>query len=105
MVDKMSDEKTKTVKLLKALGDETRLNIVRCLLDGEKCACKLVPAAGKSQPTVSRHLKILEEAGVLESRRVGVNIWYGIKSSEARKILKMLGVRKAGVKVPQTACH
>lgn len=101
----MPDE-TGKVKLLKALGDETRLNIVRCLLGGEKCACRLVPAAGKAQPTVSRHLKILEEAGVLESRRVGVNIWYKIKSGEAKRILKVLGVRKAGVKKgPQTACH
>ncbi len=90
----MPSEKAKQqVKLLKALGDGTRLNIVRCLLDGEKCACKVVPAAGKAQPTVSRHLKILEEAGVLESRRVGVNIWYKIKSKEAGKILKVLGVR------------
>ncbi len=87
----MPSEKAKQqVKLLKALGDETRLDIVRCLLDGEKCACKVVPAAGKAQPTVSRHLKILEEAGVLESRRVGVNIWYKIKSNEARKILNVL---------------
>ncbi len=102
----MPSEKAKQpVKLLKALGDETRLNIVRCLLDGEKCACKLVPAAGKSQPSVSRHLKILEEGGVLESRRVGVNIWYKIKSDEAKQILKVLGLRKAGVKGPQTACH
>lgn len=85
----MPSEKIK-VKLLKALGDETRLDIVRCLLDGEKCACKVVPAAGKAQPTVSRHLKTLEEAGVLESRRVGVNIWYKIKSDEARKILNVL---------------
>lgn len=85
----MPSEKIK-VKLLKALGDETRLDIVRCLLDGEKCACKVVPASGKAQPTVSRHLKILEGAGVLESRRVGVNIWYKIKSDEARKILNVL---------------
>ncbi len=102
----MPNEKTKQVRLLKALGDETRLNIVRCLLDdGEKCACRLVRASGKAQPTVSRHLKILEEAGVLESRRVGVNIWYKIKSSEAKRILRVLGIRKAGVKEPHTACH
>lgn len=101
----MPSEKTKNVKLLKALGDETRLNIVRCLLDGERCACTLVPAAGRAQPTVSRHLKILEDAGVLESRRVGVNIWYKIKSSEAKRILRVLGIGKLKIKEPQTACH
>ncbi len=100
----MPDEKWK-VRLLKALGDETRLNIVRCLLDGEKCACTLVPAAGRAQPTVSRHLKILEEAGVLESRRKGTNIWYGIRSKEARRILGLFGIRKLKIAKPQTACH
>jgi len=82
------------VKLLKALADETRMNIVRCLLDGERCACAIVPVIGKSQPTVSQHLKILEEAGVLESRRDGINIWYKIKSKPAIRILKILGVQK-----------
>lgn len=78
------------VKLLKALGDDVRLKIVQHLLDGEKCACTFVPLAGKSQPNVSRHLKILVEAGVLEPRRKGVNIWYRIKSDEAVRIMKIL---------------
>ncbi|MCL6089095.1 MAG: metalloregulator ArsR/SmtB family transcription factor [Candidatus Marsarchaeota archaeon] len=88
----------KNAALLKALGDETRLRIVRCLLGGETCACSLVPAAGKAQPTVSRHLRILEQAGVLESRRKGVNIWYRIKSAETRKILRILGAGKSRIR-------
>jgi DNA-binding transcriptional ArsR family regulator len=91
----MKDE----IKLLKALGDETRIKIVQCLLDGELCACTLVPAVGKAQPTVSQHLKILEEAGVLESRRVGINIWYKIRSENARKILTILKIPKIKVKI------
>jgi ArsR family transcriptional regulator len=83
-----------SVKLLKALGDETRMKIVQCLLDGEHCACSIVPYAEKSQPNISQHLKILEEAGVLESRREGVNIWYRIKSEKARKILAILDIPK-----------
>jgi ArsR family transcriptional regulator len=82
------------IKFLKALADETRMRIVQCLLDGERCACKLVPAVGKAQPTVSQHLRILEEAGVLESRRVGVNIWYRIRSDQAVQILKILDIPK-----------
>ena len=84
----------KEARLLKALGDETRLRIVQLLLDGERCACSVVPFAGKAQPTVSRHLKILVEAGILETRRDGVNIWYKIRSKDAINILKLLGIRR-----------
>jgi ArsR family transcriptional regulator, arsenate/arsenite/antimonite-responsive transcriptional repressor len=86
------------IKLLKALGDETRIRILQQLLDGEKCACVIVPGTGKSQPTVSGHLKVLEEAGVLGSRRVGKNVWYAIKSEEAKKVLETLNVRPLKVK-------
>jgi len=82
------------IKLLKALSDETRMKIVQHLLDGEKCACTIVPSLGKAQSTVSGHLRILEEAGILESKRVGTNIWYGVKSQEAKKILKILDIKE-----------
>ena len=85
------------VKLLKAMADETRLIILRCLLQGERCACTLVPATGRAQPTVSRHLHILEEAGILESRRVGVNMWYHIKSRRAMEILSIMGLEPMDV--------
>jgi DNA-binding transcriptional ArsR family regulator len=82
------------IKLLKALGDETRIKIVQYLLNGEQCACTIVPYIGKAQPTVSQHLKILEEAGILEVRRQGVNLLYKIKSREAVRILKILDIQK-----------
>jgi ArsR family transcriptional regulator len=88
------------IKLLKALADETRIKIVQCLLDGERCACAIVPAVGKAQPTVSQHLKILEEAGILESRRKGVNIWYKIRSDQAIQIMKILHIQK--IEIPIT---
>ena len=87
------------IKLLKALADETRIKIVQCLMDGERCACTLVPAVGKAQPTVSQHLRILEEAGVLESRRDGVNIWYRIKSDQAVQILKILDIQSIEIPI------
>jgi DNA-binding transcriptional ArsR family regulator len=90
------------VKMLKALADETRVRIVQSLLDGEHCACAIVPYIGKAQPTVSQHLKILEEAGVLESRRNGVNIWYKIKNKEAVKIIKLLNLKK--IKTKSAGC-
>ena len=92
------------IKLLKALADATRMKIVQCLLDGERCACAIVPAIGKAQPTVSQHLKILEEAGVLESRRNGVNIWYKIRSDEAIQIMKILNIQKIETRITCEEC-
>lgn len=86
------------IKLLKALADETRIRIIQCLLDEEKCACSVVPSVNRAQPTVSQHLRILEEAGILESRRVGVNIWYKMKSKETKEIMRILNIRKIKTK-------
>jgi len=84
----------RNIKFLKAMADDTRIKILRCLLNGEQCACAIVPCIGKAQPTVSKHLKILEEAEIIKSRRDGINIWYKIKSGEAIKILDLLGIEK-----------
>jgi len=65
-------------RLFKALGDETRLRIVGLLAHRELCVCHLQEALGVSQPTVSRHLGILRSAGVVESRRDGSWIHYGL---------------------------
>ncbi len=75
---------------LKLLADETRLSIIELLKNGEQCACKIVPYTKKSQPNVSLHLKKLEEAGILESRKEGTNIRYKIKNKKVLNILKTL---------------
>ncbi|MFH0875403.1 MAG: metalloregulator ArsR/SmtB family transcription factor [archaeon] len=77
-------------EFLKALSDETRLKILEFLKNGEQCACKIVPYTKKSQPNVSLHLKKLEEAGILKSRKDGTNILYKISDKKAEKILRLL---------------
>jgi len=57
------------VKILKALADETRLLIVEFLKGTEKCVYEITPVTGKSQPTVSQHLKTLREAGIIKFRK------------------------------------
>lgn len=84
----------KKIKLLNALGNETRINILQYLLNGELCACSIYPLTKKAQSTISNHLKVLEEAEIVESRRDGINIWYKIKSKEVIKILNILGFEK-----------
>ena len=64
-----------------ALADPVRLRLVSLLATaeaGEVCACDLVEPVGKSQPTVSHHLRILTEAGVVRSDKRGRNIWYAV---------------------------
>lgn len=80
------------VFLLKALADGTRIKIVQCLMAGEQCACAIVPYTRKAQPTVSQHLNVLENAGILESRRDGKNIFYRIRDRRAIRILEVMGL-------------
>ncbi len=65
-------------RLFKALGDETRLRIVALLSHGELCVCHLEEALRLSQPKVSRHLAILRMTGVVEHRREGSWVYYGL---------------------------
>lgn len=64
------------VKRYKALGDETRLKIFRVLESGAHCVCELMDIFHLSQPTVSHHLKILENAGLVQGYRVGKFVYY-----------------------------
>ncbi len=64
-----------------ALGDPVRLRLLSLLAsspDGAVCACDLVEPVGKSQPTVSHHLKVLRDAGLVTSEKRGVNVWYAV---------------------------
>lgn len=51
--------------ICKALGDSNRLQIIQMLSDGEKCGCKLLEAFEITQPTLSHHMKILNECGLV----------------------------------------
>ena len=64
-----------------ALSDPVRLRLVSLLATaeaGEVCACDLVEPVGKSQPTVSHHLRILTSCGVTRREKRGRNIWYSV---------------------------
>jgi ArsR family transcriptional regulator len=67
---------TATSRMFKALGDETRLKIVALLSHGELCVCHVEEALGLSQPNASRHLGILKNAGIVESRRAANWVYY-----------------------------
>lgn len=59
------------VVLFKALADETRLKIVKMLIEGDRCPCHILKAFNITQPTLSYHTKILCEAGIIVGERKG----------------------------------
>jgi ArsR family transcriptional regulator len=79
-------------KFFKALGNETRLKIVGFLMKNEHCACDFVDMSKKDQTTISRHLKILLEAGIVKTKKNGRNSIYSIKDDDVRKRLAALGI-------------
>lgn len=80
------------VQLLQALGHPTRLAIVRELTGtAEVCACDFASCCDVSQPTISHHLRILREAGVIEAERQGTSIWYRLVPSAAERLRSLAG--------------
>jgi len=75
------------VQLLQALGDPVRLSIVRQLAGapGSVCACDFTECCTVSQPTVSHHLRVLREAGVVTSQRRGTYIYYQLAPDLPRR--------------------
>ena len=75
------------VRLLAALADPTRLAIVRQLAaENETCACDFTSCCDVGQPTVSHHLKVLREAGVVTSERRGQWIFYRLAPEAAERL-------------------
>ena len=81
--------------ICKALSDSNRLEIVQMLSEGEKCGCKLLERFEITQPTLSHHMKILLEAGIVNDRREGKWHYYSLNSEiidKFKKFIKELGV-------------
>jgi ArsR family transcriptional regulator len=72
------DEAQRMAAVAKALGDPVRLQLVDVLRKhaGKVCVCELVPLFALSQPTVSHHLKVLRQAGIVGSQREGLWAYY-----------------------------
>ena len=71
------DEK-KIATIFKAFCDENRIRILELLLSGEKCACILLEKLNITQPTLSHHMRILCDSGIIASRKDGKWIHYSI---------------------------
>ena len=83
---------TSAAALFKALSDETRLRIVRTMARSqcELCECNIVPLFGLSQSTISYHLKVLREAGLVESEKRGLWSYYRVNPRVLMTAVKTL---------------
>lgn len=80
------------VVLLHALADPARLAIVRQLAtDGQVCACDFAACNDLAQPTVSHHLRVLREAGVVRGERRGTWIWYALEPDVSERLRALAG--------------
>jgi ArsR family transcriptional regulator len=66
-------------EVFKAVGHPSRVRILRALVEGEKCVCDLVIAAGLGWSTVSRHLSVMKAAGVLSGEKRGKQVIYRLE--------------------------
>lgn len=76
------DEK-RVATIFKAFCDENRIKILKLLITGEKCACKILEEIKVTQPTLSHHMKILCDSGVVVGRKEGKWTHYSISQSGA----------------------
>ena len=80
MNTEMSSSKNQTkASIIKALAHPVRLALVEVLGRGEKCVCELVEAVDAERTSVSKHLAILKNAGIISDRRKGVSIFYRLE--------------------------
>jgi DNA-binding transcriptional ArsR family regulator len=91
---------SKAAEVLAALGSEHRLKIVELLRGGERCVCEITPEFKLDPSVVSRHLAVLEQAGVIVSRRAGRWIHYRIAD---RRVLRLLEEARRMAEAPERA--
>lgn len=86
----MENKYAKTARIFKALCDENRVRIVEMLSSGERCACDILDKLNISQPTLSHHMKILCDSGLVECRKEGKWAHYSLSKEGGEKAIDLL---------------
>lgn len=90
------DEAEQLAPLFKAVADPVRLrllSLIACSSGGEVCVCDLTSAFELTGPTISHHLKVLRQAGLIDSERRGTWVYYWIRPQVLERLSQVLGVR------------
>jgi ArsR family transcriptional regulator len=89
-----ADDAVRISPLLKALADPVRLRLLSLVAshaEGEACVCDLQEAFELSQPTISHHLKVLHESGLLDRAKRGVWVYYRVRPNALADLATLLG--------------
>lgn len=89
-----ADAAERIAPLVKAIADPVRLRLLSLVAshaDGEACVCDLNEAFDLAQPTISHHLKLLHEAGLLDRDKRGVWVYYRVNAGALRDLATLLG--------------
>lgn len=86
----MNQDYDGNAKIIKALSEPSRLKIIDILSCGERCACDILEHFGFTQPTLSHHMKVLIDCGIVESRKEGLWCYYSLNSTNCNKLILFL---------------
>lgn len=86
----MQSDYEANAKTMKALSDPNRLKIIDILSCGERCACDILEHFNFTQPTLSHHMKVLIDCGIIESRKEGLWNFYSLNHSNCNKLVLFL---------------
>ncbi|MBU7042898.1 MAG: winged helix-turn-helix transcriptional regulator [Theionarchaea archaeon] len=76
--------------VFKAMGDETRLEILELLRNGKMCVCEIVPQIDASQSNISQHLRILKDTGIIELEKRGRSNYYSVINVKVFEIVDLV---------------
>lgn len=80
----------KNIKIYKAIGEINRIKILEMLSSGEKCACVLLENFNFTQPTLSHHMRVLMDCGIVKCRKEGTWIYYSLEETACNDTIKFL---------------
>ena len=98
--------RAKAAELFHALADETRLDILDQLKEGERCVCELTDALQAGQSRLSFHLKVLKDVGLIQDRPEGRWIYYSLNSDAVEELQDLVASLKTARKTvrPSPRC-
>lgn len=99
------DNNIRIASVFKAFCDENRLQILDLLRDGERCACRILEEMQITQPTLSHHMKILCDSGVVVGRKEGKWMHYSISENGLENVMKYLKELMKNAKIGDDTCE